>query len=82
MLNDKYTEFKEKNKIMPNSNILKEKINEIKGEYSESELNLNKFILSRGTLKALEILNKDEKEHKKFFDIKNYNLFSDDIYSL
>lgn len=80
MLNDKYTEFKEKNKIIPNSNILKEKINEIKGEYSESELNLNKFILSRGTLKALEILNKDEKEHEKFFDIKNYNLFSDDIY--
>ena len=82
MLNDKYTEFKEKNKINPNSNILKEKINEIKEKYNEDELNLNntKFVLSRGTLKALEILNKDEKEHEKFFDIKNYNLFSDDIY--
>ena len=81
-LNDKYTEFKEKNKINPNSNTLKEKINEIKEKYSEDDLNLNntKFILSRGTLKALEILNKDEKEHEKFFDIKNYNLFSDDIY--
>jgi hypothetical protein len=82
ILNDKYTEFKEKNKINPNSNILKEKINEIKEKYNEDELNLNntKFVLSRGTLKALEILNKDEKEHEKFFDIKNYNLFSDDIY--
>lgn len=82
ILNDKYTEFKEKNKINPNSNTLKEKINEIKEKYSEDDLNLNntKFILSRGTLKALEILNKDEKEHEKFFDIKNYNLFSDDIY--
>ena len=82
VLNDKYTEFKEKNKINPNSNTLKEKINEIKEKYSEDDLNLNntKFILSRGTLKALEILNKDEIEHEKFFDIKNYNLFSDDIY--
>lgn len=82
ILYDKYTEFKEKNKINPNSNILKEKINEIKEKYSENDLNLNnnKFILSRGTLKAFEILNKDEKEHEKFFDIKNYNLFSDDIY--
>ena len=82
MLNDKYTEFKEKNKINPNSNILKEKINEMKEKYSEDDLNLNntKFILSIGTLKALEILNKDEREHEKFFDINNYNLFSDDIY--
>ena len=82
MLNDKYTEFKEKNKINPNSNILKEKINEIKEKYSEDDLNLNntKFILSRGTLKALEILNKDESEHEKFFDKNNYILFSDDIY--
>ena len=64
-IDDKYTEFKEKNKINPHNNEVKEK----------SE---NNFNLSIGTLKALELLNKEE--HIKFFNINKYDSFSDDIY--
>ena len=64
-IDDKYTEFKEKNKINPHNNEVKEK----------SE---NNFNLSIGTLKALKLLNKEE--HIKFFNINKYDSFSDDIY--
>ena len=71
-IDDKYTEFKEKNKINPHTNVLKEK--------SENDFDIinKKFNLSIGTLKALELLNKEE--HIKFFDIDKYDSFSDDIY--
>ena len=80
LIEDLYTEFKENNKINPNSNIIREKINEIKEKYSPNDLNINNihFNLSRGTLKAFELLN--DKEHEKFFNNDKYYLFSDDIY--
>ena len=80
LIEDTYTEFKENNKIMPNSNKIQEKINEIKEKYSPNILNINntQFYLSRGTLKAFELLNDDE--HEKFFNNDKYYLFSDDIY--
>ena len=80
MINDKYTEFKEINNINPNSNLIQEKINQIKEKYSPNDLNIdnNKLVLSKSSLKALEILN--NKGHEKFFNNKNYNSFSDDIY--
>ena len=79
-INDKYTEFKENNKINPHSDTIQEKINEIKEKCSESDLNIvsTKFNLSMGTLKAIELLN--SKEHLKFFDPENYSTFSDDLY--
>ena len=48
LIEDSYTEFKENNKINPNSNIIQEKINEIKEKYSQNDLNINnvKFTLS------------------------------------
>ena len=76
-IDDKYTLFKEKNKI----NSTNEKINTLQNDNSLNDLDLinnNKFNLSIGTLKAIELLN--NKEHLKFFDINNYNSFSDDIY--
>ena len=76
-IDDKYTEFKEKNKINPHSNSIQEKIQEIKDKNPEPNLNI-KFNLSIGTLKALELLNKEE--HLKFFDINKYDSFFDDIY--
>ena len=80
LIEDTYTEFKENNKINPNSNVIQEKINEIKEKYSQNDLNINnaKFVLSKSCLKALELLN--DEEHDKFFDNENYYLFSDDIY--
>ena len=80
LIEDLYTEFKENNKINPNSNIIREKINEIKDKYPPNDLNINNihFNLSRGTLKALELLN--DKEHEKFFNNDKYYLISDDIY--
>ena len=80
IIEDLYTEFKENNKINPNSNIIEEKINEIKEKYSPNELNINNthFILSKSCLKALELLN--DEEHEKFFNNSNFHLFSDDIY--
>ena len=80
LIEDSYTEFKENNKINPNSNIIQEKINEIKEKYSQNDLNINnvKFTLSKSCLKALELLN--DEEHEKFFKSENYYLFSDDIY--
>ena len=80
LIEDSYTEFKENNKINPNSNIIQEKINEIKEKYSQNDLNINnvKFALSKSCLKALELLN--DEEHEKFFKNENYYLFSDDIY--
>ena len=79
-INDKYTEFKENNKINPYSDTIQEKINEIKEKCSESDLNIvsSKFNLSIGTLKAIELLN--NKEHLKFFSPENYQKFSDDLY--
>ena len=79
-INDKYTEFKENNKINPHSDSIQEKINEIKEKCSENDLNItsSKFNLSIGTLKAIELLN--NKEHLNFFDIKKYETFSDDLY--
>ncbi len=73
-IEDKYTEFKENNKINPNSNSIQEKINEIK----QSNDDTHKFNLSIGTLKALELLNNEE--HLKFFTSEKYDSFSDDIY--
>ena len=73
-IEDKYTEFKENNKINPNSNSIQEKINEIK----QSNDDTHKFNLSIGTLKALELL--DNEEHLKFFTSEKYDSFSDDIY--
>ena len=80
MINDKYTEFKEKNKINPNSNTTQEKLDENKENNIEYDLNIinHKFNISIGASKALEILNK--KEHMKFFDINKYESFTDDIY--
>jgi hypothetical protein len=80
LIEDTYTEFKENNKIMPNSNKIQEKINEIKEKYSSNSLNIKntQFYLSRGTLKAFELLN--DEEHEKFFNNDKYYLFSDDIY--
>ena len=80
LIEDLYTEFKENNKINPNSNIIQEKINEIKEKYSQKDLNINnvKFSLSKSCFKALELLNNEE--HSKFFKNENYYLFSDDIY--
>ena len=80
LVEDTYTEFKENNKINPNSNIIQEKINEIKEKYSQNDLNINnaQFALSKSTLKALELLN--DEEHYKFFNNENSYLFSDDIY--
>jgi hypothetical protein len=80
LIEDTYTEFKENNKINPNSNVIQEKINEIKEKYSQNDLNINnaKFVLSKSCLKALELLN--DEEHDKFFNNENYYLFSDDIY--
>ena len=80
LIEDIYTEFKENNKINPNSNVIQEKINEIKKKYSQNDLNINnvKFVLSKSCLKALELLN--DEEHEKFFKNENYYLFSDDIY--
>ena len=80
LIEDLYTEFKENNKINPNRNLIREKINEIKEKYSQNDLNINKihFNLTRGTLKAFELLN--EEEHEKFFNNDKYYLFSDDIY--
>ena len=80
LVEDTYTEFKENNKINPNSNIIQEKINEIKEKYSQNDLNIknNQFALSKSTLKALELLN--DEEHDKFFNNDNFYLFSDDIY--
>ena len=72
-IEDKYTEFKENNKINPNSNSIQEKINEIK----QSNDDTHKFNLSIGTLKALELLNNEE--HLKFFTSEKYDSFSDDI---
>ena len=79
-INDKYTEFKENNKINPHSDTIQEKINEIKEKCSESDLNIvnTEFNLSIGTLKAIELLN--NKEHLKFFSKENYSTFSDDLY--
>ena len=79
-INDKYTEFKEKNKIIPHSDSIQEKINEIKEKCSESDLNIinEKFNLSIGTSKAIELLN--NKDHLKFFSPENFDSFSDDIY--
>ena len=79
-INDKYTEFKEKNKIYPNTDTIKEKIEEIKEQFSEDDLSLTKkpFNLSIAALKALDILNKEI--HYKFFDPNKYESFSDDIY--
>ena len=72
----KYTLFKEKNKL----NSTNEKINTSQNDTSLNDIDItnNKFNLSIGTLKAIELLN--SKEHLKFFDINNYNTFSDDIY--
>ena len=80
LVEDTYTEFKENNKINPNSNIIQEKINEIKEKYSQNDLNIknNQFALSKSTLKALELLN--DEEHDKFFNNDNFYLFSDDIF--
>lgn len=80
LIEDTYTEFKENNKINPNSNLIQEKINEIKEKYSTNDLNIKnaKFNLSKSCLKALELLN--DEEHEKFFNNENYYLFSDDIY--
>ena len=80
LINDKYTEFKEKNKINPNSNTTQEKLDENKENNIEYDLNIinHKFNISIGASKALEILNK--KDHMKFFDINKYESFTDDIY--
>ena len=79
-IDDKYTEFKEKNIINSNNNSIQEKIKEINNDNSLNDLDIinNKFNLSIGTLKAIELLN--NKEHLRFFDLNNFNSFSDDIY--
>ena len=79
-IDDKYTAFKEKNKINPNTSIIQEKIEEIKDKYPENELNIDnkKFNLSIGTVKALDLLNKEI--HLQFFDVNKYDSFTDDIY--
>ena len=79
-IDDKYTEFKEKNKINPHSNSIQEEIEQIKSTIPEDELNKinTKFNLSISTTKVFELLNKEE--HLNFFDINKYDSFSDDIY--
>ena len=79
-IDDKYTEFKEKNKINPHSNSIQEEIEQIKNKIPEDDLTKinTKFKLSIATKKIFELLNKEE--HLNFFDINKYDSFSDDIY--
>ena len=70
--------FREKNNITSSSTI-QDQINAIKLKYSNEELHSNppEFILSRGTTKAIELLNEDT--YNKIFTDKENNPHLDEI---